>query len=54
MSIAADSLNLIDEEEYLELVPTLEDDDYLNKNELASIKKMVSGKMWVDNRKFTT
>ena len=53
-SIAADLLNLIDEEEYLELIPSLSEDDYMNKNELASIKKMVSGKMWVDNRKFIT
>ena len=53
-SIAADLLNLIEDEEYVEIIPVLEDDDYLNKNEVASIKKMVSGKLWVDNRKFTT
>ena len=53
-SIAADLLNLIEDEEYVELIHPLGEDDYLNKNEVASIKKMVSGKLWVDNRKFVT
>ena len=53
-SIAADLLNLIKDEEYVELINPLGEDDYLNKNEVASIKKMVSGKLWVDNRKFVT
>ena len=53
-SIAVDLLNLIEDEEYVELIPVLQEDDYLNKNEVASIKKMVSGKLWIDNRKFIT
>ena len=53
-SIAADLLNLIEDEEYVDTITPLSDNDYLNKSEVASIKKMVSGKLWVDNRKFTT
>ena len=53
-SLAAELLSLIDEEEYIQTVPLLKYDDYLNKNEVASLKKMTSGKLWVDNRKFVT
>ena len=51
-SMAAELMLLIDEEEYIHLIPPFANDDYLNKNEVASLKKMTSGKLWVDNRKF--
>ena len=53
-SLAAELMQLIDEEEYIQLIPRFENDDYLNKNEVSSLKKMTSGKLWVDNRKFVT
>ena len=53
-SLAAELMLLIDEEEYIQLIPPFENDDYLNKNEVSSLKKMTSGKLWVDNRKFIT
>ena len=53
-SLAAELMLLIDEEEYVQLIPPFENDDYLNKNEVSSLKKMTSGKLWVDNRKFVT
>ena len=54
MSLASELMLLIDEEEYVQIIPPFEDDDYLNKNEVCSLKKMTSGKLWVDNRKFVT
>ena len=53
-SIAAELMQLIDKEEYIQLIPHFENDDYLNKNEVSSLKKMTSAKLWVDNRKFVT
>ena len=53
-SLAAELMLLIDEEEYIQVIPPFANDDYLNKNEVASLKKMTSGKLWVDNRKFVT
>ena len=54
MSLASELLQLIDEEEYIQTIPPFEEDDYLNKNEVCSLKKMTSSKLWVDNRKFVT
>ena len=53
-SLAAKLMLLIDEEEYIHIIPQFEEDDYLNKNEVSSLKKMTAGKLWVDNRKFVT
>ena len=53
MSIAEELVSLIEYEEYPEDVEGFGDMDYLNKNEVAALKKMTSGKWWVDNRKFT-
>ena len=46
-SLAAELMLLIDEEEYIQTIPPFEDDDYLNKNKVASLKKMTFGKLWV-------
>ena len=54
MSLASELMQLIDEEEYIQTIPPFDDDDYLNKTEVCSLKKMTSGKLWVDNRKFVT
>ena len=54
ISLACELMQLIDEEEYVQIIPSFKDDDYLNKNEVCSLKKMTSGKLWVDNRKFVT
>ena len=54
ISLASELMQLIDEEEYVQAIPTFRNDDYLNKNEVCSLKKMTSGKLWVDNRKFVT
>ena len=52
-SIAEELINLIEYKEYPEDVEAFGDTDYLNKNEVASLKRMTSGKWWADNRKFT-
>ena len=44
-SMAEELLNLVSEEEYLDVVPTFEGTDYLNRLELAAFKKMISGKL---------
>ena len=54
ISLASELMQLIDEEEYIQTIPPFDDNDYLNKNEVSSLKKMTSGKLWVDNRKFVT
>ena len=46
-------MSLIEYEEFPEDVESFSDTDYLNKNEVAALKKMTSGKWWADNRKFT-
>ena len=53
-SLASELMQLIDEEEYIQTIPPFDNNDYLNKNEVSSLKKMTSGKLWVDNRKFVT
>ena len=53
ISIAEELVSLIEYEEYPEDVKAFGDTDYLNKNEVAALKKMTSGKWWADNRKFT-
>ena len=46
-------MSLVTEEEYTDSVLGLTDDEYITKTEVASIRKMISGKLWVDTRKFT-
>ena len=53
MSMAEELMTLVNEEEYSDLVAAITDDEYITKTEVASIKKMTSGKLWVDTRKFT-
>ena len=53
ISIAEELVSLIEYEEYPEDVEAFGDRDYLNKNGVAALKKMTSGKWWADNRKFT-
>ena len=45
ISIAEELVSLIEYEEYPEDVEAFGDTDYLNKNEVAALKKMTSGKM---------
>ena len=51
-SMVEELLTLVSTEEYLDTVPKFSGTDYLNRVELASLKKMISGKLWVDSRKF--
>ena len=50
--MAAELLNVICEEEYTTDVQGFPSTGYLNKTDVGSIKKMVSGKLWMDSRKF--
>ena len=52
-SMAEELMSLVSEEEYINNVQRLEEDDYLTKSEIASMKKMLSGKLWIDSRKFS-
>ena len=52
ISMAAELLSAINVEEYVTEIQMFHSTAYLNKNELASVKKMVSGKLWLDSRKF--
>ena len=53
-SMAAELLSVIHIEEYVTDIERSSGTDYLNKLEVASIKKMVSGKLWLDSRKFVS
>ena len=50
--MAEELLSLVSNEEYLDVVPRFGGTDYLNRAELSALKKMISGKLWIDNRKF--
>ena len=50
--MAEELMELVNSEEYVEVVQTFGGTDYLNKTEVTALKKMVSGKLWLDNRKF--
>ena len=50
--MAEELVELVNNEEYLDLVPMFGGTDYLNKTKVTGLKKMVSGKLWLDNRKF--
>ena len=52
ISIAEELMNLITEEEYVKMVSMFRSTSYINKLELASLKKMIAGKLWIDSRKF--
>ena len=51
-SIVEELFDLVSEEEYLDVIPVFDGTNYLNRVELAALKKMISGKLWVDSRKF--
>ena len=53
-SMASEFLDMISVEEYISSIPAFPSTDYLNKNELGSLKKMLSGKLWTDTRKFVS
>ena len=44
---------LVTDEEYVESVEGLTEDEYITKTEVNSVRKMISGKLWIDTRKFT-
>ena len=52
-SIAEELMALVSDEEYVEHIVCLTEDEYLTKTEVASLRKMISGKLWIDGRKFT-
>ena len=52
-SMAEELMALVTDEEYVEVVEGLTEDEYITKTEVASIRKMISGKLWIDTRKFT-
>ena len=53
LSMAEELMSLVNEEEYAECVQAMTDDEYITKTKVASIKKIISGKLWVDTQKFT-
>ena len=54
ISMAEELMNLITVEEYVKVVTAFPSTNYINKLELASLKKMIAGKLWVDSRKFVS
>ena len=52
-SMAEELMSLVSEEEYVNMVQRLEEDDYLTNTEIASMRKMLSGKLWIDTRRFS-
>ena len=54
LSMAAELFSLITDEEYTSDVQSFSGTGYLNKTDVGSIKKMVSGKLWIDSRKFVS
>ena len=54
ISMAAELLSIINVEEYVMDIEMFHSTAYLNKIELASVRKMVSGKLWLDSRKFVS
>ena len=53
-SMAAELLSIIRIEEYVTDIENFSSTAYLNKIELSSVKKMISGKLWLDSRKFVS
>ena len=53
-SMAAELMNIINIEEYVTDIEKFPSTNYLNKLELSSLRKMVSGKLWLDSRKFVS
>ena len=51
--MAEELMALVSDEEYVEHVVCLTEDEYLTKTKVASLRKMISGKLWIDGRKFT-
>ena len=54
LSMAEELLEMVQSEEYSENILVFDGTDYINKSELAALKKMMSGKLWIDNRKFVS
>ena len=53
-SMTEELFELIWSEEYVEEIVMFEGTEYVNKLELSSLKKMISGKLWIDGRKFVS
>ena len=47
-------MSIISDEEYATDIPGFSSTDYMNKTEVSSMKKMISGKLWIDSRKFVS
>ena len=54
ISMAEELMNIITCEEYVKLMSAFSSTAYLNKLEVSSMKKMISGKLWIDSRKFVS
>ena len=52
--MAEELLEMINLEEYVSSVTAFPSTEYLNKTDIASLKKMIAGKMWIDSRKFVS
>ena len=52
--MASELMDMIGIEEYVTSIPAFPGTEYLNKTELSSLKKMISGKLWIDSRKFVS
>ena len=52
-SMAEELMSLVNLEEYSNPVLGLTEDEYLTKTEIASMRKMISGKLWIDTRRFS-
>ena len=53
-SMTEELFDLVRSEEYIEEIVMFEGTEYVNKLELSSLKKMISGKLWIDCRKFVS
>ena len=51
--MAEELMSLVNVEEYSDPVLGLHEDEYLTKAEVASMRKMISGKLWIDTRRFS-
>ena len=54
LSMTEELFEMVRSEEYVDNIMIFEGTDYINKVELTALKKMMSGKLWIDNRKFVS
>ena len=53
-SMAEELMVLISDEEYVKTVSGFPGSEYLNQTDVSTVKKTISGKLWLDNRKFVS